>query len=341
MGQRANLVIVQYGKYELFYTHWAANTLTRDLFWSPEFATAFIQMQRKVNESGWLDDVWAEGGAVVDWDNKVFLLFGGEDILWDVPLRRIYLKLLSFVWKGWRIRWAYEGIADIAEYVNYPRSKVLSKSDSEASNYQYDFAPPKEKSWTDVVGSVVYQDKFIGLFPLESDIEYLLYSGLQLVSTAENQRQFALEELILDRWIKEFPQGGFHLDLSSQTLEFWIASETIDIISQIEQYWSGWKIIFHRDRFEFQEEKTKGKLCFPKVEDLVLIKNLEDILLRGEGNSPVDRLLEISEKDRQVGKKVEINPWALRDDRLELNIDRKKEILNQAFNELTKNKPIE
>ena len=47
MGQRANLIIVQYGQYKLFYSHWAANTLTRDLFWSPEFATAFIQMQKK------------------------------------------------------------------------------------------------------------------------------------------------------------------------------------------------------------------------------------------------------------------------------------------------------
>ena len=58
MGQRANLIIVQDGQYDLFYTHWAANTLERDLFWSPEFATAFIQMHRKVDEScGWLDEV--------------------------------------------------------------------------------------------------------------------------------------------------------------------------------------------------------------------------------------------------------------------------------------------
>ena len=341
MGQRANLIIVQYGQYELFYTHWAANTLTRDLFWSPEFATAFIQMQRKVDESGWLDDVWAEGGAVVDWDKKVFLLFGGEDILWDVPLRRMYLNLLGYVWKGWTIRWAYEGIADIADYVNYPRSKVLSKPENESSDYQYDLAPPEEKSWTDVIGSIIYKDKSIGIFPLATDIEYLLESGLQLVSTVENQKQFALNELLLDEWIKEFPQGGFHLDLPSRTLEFWIASETTNIINEIEQSWSGWKVIFHYDRFEFQEERTKGKLRFPQIKNRILRKNLEDILLRGEGDSPVDKLLEISEKDRQAGKKVEMNSWALRNDRLELNINRKIEILNRAFDELAKNKFIE
>ena len=62
MGQRANLIIVQYGEYELFYSHWAANTLTSDLFWSPELATAFIQMQQQVDkETGWPVGATQEG----------------------------------------------------------------------------------------------------------------------------------------------------------------------------------------------------------------------------------------------------------------------------------------
>lgn len=334
MGQRANFIIVQYGKYELFYSHWAANTLTSDLFWSPEYATAFIRMQREVDKTGWLDDVWAEGGAVVDWDNKVFLLFGGENLLWDVPLRRMYLQMLSCVWKDWTIKWAYEGIADIADYVSYPRSKVLSKFQDEDSSYEYNLASPEEKSWTDVVGSVIFHDGSIGLFPLSADIEFLLMSGLQLASKVENQRQFTLDELFLDEWIEEFLWGGFHLDFTTKTLEFWIASETADIVNRIEPYWSGWNIIFHRDCFEFQEERTKGKLRFPQPSHQTLRKNIEEILLREEYKSPVEGLLELSQRDRQEGKEVEINPWALRDDRLELNIDRQKEILGCAFAKL-------
>ena len=119
-------------------------------------------MQRKVDDSGWLDDVWAEGGAVIDWDNKVFLLFGGEELLWDVPLRRIYLQLVGYVWQDWTIRWAYEGIADIAEYVHYPRSQVIREYQEE--NYEYDLTPPEEESWTNVVGSVIYNDKSLCLY---------------------------------------------------------------------------------------------------------------------------------------------------------------------------------
>ena len=32
MGQRANLAIVDDGTYELFYSHWCANTLDYDVF---------------------------------------------------------------------------------------------------------------------------------------------------------------------------------------------------------------------------------------------------------------------------------------------------------------------
>src|SRR4051812_42715096 len=113
MGQRANLILVQGGRHQLYYTHWRANTLPRDLFWGPDHASRFIRIQQPTTE--WLDEVWAEGGAVMDHDARVLLLYGGEDILYDVPLRRLYLRALARVWDGWEIRWAHEGIADLAD----------------------------------------------------------------------------------------------------------------------------------------------------------------------------------------------------------------------------------
>ena len=345
MGQRANLIIVQYGNYELFYSHWAANTLTSDLFWSPEFATAFIQTQQEVDkESGWLDEVWAEGGAVVDWDNKVFLLFGGEDVLWNVPLRRLYLKLIGCIWQGWTIKWAYEGIADIADYVNYPRSKVLAKQivepkiDSKPKrDNKCDLSPPEEKSWAYAIISVVFSDNSIGLFPLSSDMENLLYSGSQLAREVVNQRNLALKEIILGEWVEDFPWGGIHLDLASHDLEFWLADDSIDIVKRIEQYWSDWNIVFHQDNFEFQELKTNNKLQFSKPSYQTLRKEIEETLMIEAHNSPVDGLLKFSELARQEGKEVEINPLALRNSRTELDIARRKEILDLAFEKVLNN----
>ncbi|GIP11396.1 hypothetical protein P4H94_06290 [Paenibacillus macerans] len=56
MGQRANLIIVRNNYYELYYSHWCANTLPKDLFWGEQHAVKFIEMQKQVEESGWLDD---------------------------------------------------------------------------------------------------------------------------------------------------------------------------------------------------------------------------------------------------------------------------------------------
>ena len=334
MGQRANLIIVQYGEYELFYSHWAANTLTGDLFWSPELATAFIRMQQQVDkETGWLDDIWAEGGAVVDWDNKVFLLFGGEDILWDVPLRRLYLKLLEYIWQGWTIKWAYEGIADLADYVNYPRSKVLSKYDDDD---EYDLSPPADKSEIDIVGSVVLNDRSLKLFPIADDIHLLIESGAKLVNKIEQQKYNALNSLYLQHWTENFPKGGFHLDLSSRTLEFWIALDAPNIENRVRKNWAGWHTICHWDCFEFQLEKTRGNLEFPTPDDRTLRKNLEQILLKEKSRSSVDRLLQLSERERLKGNKAQISPWALRDDRIELNLARRREILDFAFKKVLK-----
>jgi hypothetical protein len=106
MGQRANLIIAGPEGYDLYYSHWRANTLPTDLFWGPEYAQAFVRIQRPVDQDGWLDTIWSEGGAVIDTARRTLLLYGGEDILYDVPLRRMYLELLQTVWANWTIRWA-------------------------------------------------------------------------------------------------------------------------------------------------------------------------------------------------------------------------------------------
>jgi hypothetical protein len=141
MGQRANLIVIDQRRTDVFYTHWRANTLTRDLFWGPVYATAFCRAQRRVTAEDLLDDVWAEGGAILDHDRRALLLFGGEDISYDVPTRRLYLRLLSHAWSGWEVRWAYEGVCDLADCLSVPRERVLNKSNALEAT-AFDLADP-------------------------------------------------------------------------------------------------------------------------------------------------------------------------------------------------------
>jgi hypothetical protein len=153
MGQRANYVVFENGKYRLFYSHWAANTIDRDLFWGPRAALTFIRQQREMSPDDWLDDVWCEGGAVVDLDGRILTFFGGEDVIYEIPLRRLYLRFLSKSWEDWQIRWAHEGIADLADAAGYPRAKVLSKK-SLAGRWKPLKSPDDESPSIDAVASV-------------------------------------------------------------------------------------------------------------------------------------------------------------------------------------------
>ncbi|MBC8059311.1 MAG: hypothetical protein H7Y18_01445 [Clostridiaceae bacterium] len=57
------------------------------------------------------------------------------------------------------MRWAYEGIVDIADYVGYPRNKVLTKNHDDEHNVSLE--PPQEKDWLDTIGSVRFGDNSI------------------------------------------------------------------------------------------------------------------------------------------------------------------------------------
>lgn len=329
MGQRANLIIVENREYALYFSHWCANTITRDLFWGPEHALDFVRVQRAVDESGWLDDVWAEGGAVLDCDKQVLLLYGGEDVLYDVPLRRVYLEMLRRVWRGWKVRWAHEGIAEIADYVGYPRTNVLStKKDTLRSVAS--LSPPERPDWTDLVGSFRTADSKLHLFPLAGGIEFYLLTGPSLVNQC--QCSSAAEDVPLDEWIPDgFPTGGFHIDSTLKRVDFWTAKDVPDVPRRVSEMWLGWNVTWHRDEYEFQLTATAGRIRFPTRSTECLQHQLGEMLLRDYGRSPVEAILEIAKKDRKEGKDVQINPWALKDDRLELDVAERQRIVAVAL----------
>jgi hypothetical protein len=286
MGHRANLIVVREGRYDLRSSHWAANTLPRDLFWGPQHAIAFTEAQPAAG-TDWLDDVWAEGGSVIDTDRHVFRLFGGEDLQYNVPLRRLYLALLGVIWQGWSVGWADEGIADLADLVGYPRELLLCREHDGIP--APDLRPPDELDRVDFVGSVRLGDR---------------------TST--------------------FLNGGFHLDLRSNSLNYWTAGDQPGVSARIAARWPEWSVTWLRDRYEDQLAACGGLLSFPDRTPDALFADLRSMLLREPGVSPTETVLWFAERERAAGKVVEINTHALRDDRVELPLVTRTEILHRA-----------
>lgn len=329
MGQRANLVIVRSGGgYDLFYNHWCANTLPLYLFWGPDYAEAFIRTQAQVDESGWLDDIWAEGGAVMDAGRRVLLFYGGEDILYDIPLRKCYLSLLHKVWAGWEIRWAHGGIADLAAYVDHPVEKVIAaKEDSLCDS---SLAPPLDSDWTDTIGSVRFEDGELLLYPLSGEAEGYLMNGSPMVKNI--RRSYGRSDLNIEDETPNFPTGGFHIDVIERTVELWHASPHSDLASKLEARWEGWSLTDCCDDYERQAESCDGKLALPVQSWETYIQALSKMLLR-EYADPLRSLSGMIERLSQSGKEVEVSPWAFAHANSEIPLDVRRDILSRAIRE--------
>jgi hypothetical protein len=138
-----------------------------------------------------LDDVWCEGAALMDIDNKVLLLFGGEDIKFDPPLRRVYLQLLRSAWSGWGIRWAFEGVVDIADYLGLDRLTVRSNREA-----RFDFPPAPAGEWTESIASVRWEDGGMGLYAMGCEADEVIQILEHQPGTHHGERALEIAELL-------------------------------------------------------------------------------------------------------------------------------------------------
>lgn len=262
MGQRANFVVIEGGVWRLYYDHWCANRLDVEMFWGPELARAFIEQRapkqqgvtpkstqfrppvRRIHDHDWLlDEVWCEGAAVLDFDERVLTFFGGEDMMRDVPLRRAFLHLMRENWPNWQIHWAHEGVAVLGEYIGVARDELIKGHDfdpDESFRVLTEFAEDNLTLITMVKEGVVLAWRIYG------DAEALEQGPDGLVVLDELD---GVESLV---WDREMPTGGVHVDFDSMTLSFWWAEATPAIEERIGAAWAGWKIDWLRDEFERQ-----------------------------------------------------------------------------------------
>ena len=328
MGHRANLLLVDETGYKLFYCHWCGKSIPEDVFWGVQYAVPFIKQQREVNDGdGWLDDVWAEGGVLVDTSRHTLILWGGESLSYDIPLRRLYLELLQEVWSVWKVQWAHDGILDLAKYVGVPRDRVVSTTLERTPIETLD--PPQQLDWTSAVASFVLEDGTLRLFPLPNpDAHEYLESGPVLIEAA--QAGTGYDQLPLHEWKQEFPNAGFHIDVPKKEVAFWGAYERggVDFVVPA---WEGWNVIWLKDNYEYQLERTEGRLTLPMRSAEDLLEHLTSLLLQGAKPSMVDTILKLIEDERAKGYDVQVNSYALREDPLELSLEIKQQILMAAI----------
>jgi hypothetical protein len=335
MGQRANLVLVDESGYQLYYNHWCANRLDSDLFWGPELAIEYIKQQQPTQQ--WVSEIWAEGGVVLDIQKRVLLWYGGEDVQDQIPLRRLYLKLMQQVWKGWKIRWAHDGILDMVDYVGVPRSVV--EHPTRKDKPKRDFNP----SWLSLpslenqpyIGDIIsirLLDDSIHLVETTYNSDLLLGYGELLINVLQNQPG-------IPEWqhpAKHFPIGGFHVDFVENKLSIWHAHSP-DIVDCIKSHWPGWQIKWLNEDFKAHIALTENRLTLDVPSDSESLSLLEKILLH-ERSSGVNIFLRADGTLKKLGYEAQaINPNVFHDNPPKTGLELRKKIFQDAVNAWKKN----
>ena len=242
----------------------------------------------------------------MDTDAQVLLFFGGEDILYDIPYRRLFLRLMQTVWGDWEIRWAYQGVSDIAAYVGYPVEKVLVVEENNVIGETL-IEPPPEKEWVDTIGSILFMDEELALFPLYGDVDGYLTKGLSPFLQVD--KSVGCSSIHLGEWSSNFLTGGFHIDMLHKKVEYWCAKTMSDTYHRIQEKWPDWLVIWHQSEYERHLEVTAGNLTFQLVDEKKLISDISEFLLRAPG-TPVDTLQSVIQRLSESNNTVLVNPVA-------------------------------
>lgn len=250
MGHRANLVLVENKEPIIYYTGRRAQETPNILAQGLNFCEKYFS---EFDEVGWLmDNAFAEGGILIDKDNKKILIFGGGDISYTPALQRLYCKHITKIWKGWNVEWCSKGNVDFAEYLGIMEDRIL------ASGCIPEFFEADEWSYT--MNADRTQDEVITIINNGVISDYKQDLGLDginmCIAKGEILKDIIPEELKIDKWHNEIETTDCLLvDYDTRKIFVCWGGDTDNRHDdKVREIWKGWEVqrqtdglIFHFD----------------------------------------------------------------------------------------------
>ena len=259
MGLDANLIILGQDACERYESCNRGRTLDQDLFWGPHHALAYIRAQGPFD--GWVEEIRASGGVVLDLERKHLLWFGGEISRERVALQRIHHELMTHIWAGWTIRHAFGDVGELADYIGLNRSLVLSE-ECEPRPLQFSaekILKARREKWVSTLASFRVSESEIRCGQLPHSLQQLLPVYGEALALSEELQNWPTT-LDLNWNTGPVVWQGFHADLPMRSLFYWSTESHSDFPRRIQQQWPGWQIISCENRFEAQLEQANGQI---------------------------------------------------------------------------------
>jgi hypothetical protein len=298
VGARANYIIVDDDGWRLYYSHWGAQGIARQLAAGPRHALWFITRQQPRDpETGWLDETWAEGAALVDIPRRQLIFFGAsEDIFWQFTARRAYLAVLRETWPGWTVEWAFDELADLAVHVGVDAS-VVRTPDADRQPLMA-LAPQDDLNdgfWA--LLSVREPDGLLRAWAMQ-DQDHLAWAGQALVDLLPEPAAAK------DHVAGDPPLSGLHVDLATRRMGFWTSRTIPSLLREAPRLWPGWQLEFWHDDYERHLRECGDTLTAPRVDLTEAFDQLAH--LGAPQRDPTAFALDILQTLRAEGQKVKV-----------------------------------
>lgn len=215
-------MIVRDGGHRLHYNRWGGQEIVTDTVAGPAAALRLAESREDVTAGdGWLDDVWSEGGVLIDVDERVLLLDAGyvEGAADAEMLRGVFAR----TWSGWRVRWAIDGIGELRRYVG-----ETDPPDFEADPVPIPLCAPDREAGAVIT---VFDGTAVHPYATDDTLRDLLPIGPALID--------ALGEARVTGPVDN-PYGGLHLDLPGRRGYVWSTVTLDGRLRALPRTWPGW-----------------------------------------------------------------------------------------------------
>lgn len=240
MGHRANLIIVENEKSTIWYSHTIATRINNLFAQGLIFCKEFF---KKCHIDGYLmDNAWAEGSIIIDKDNKIALLFGGEDMHYTPALQRHFCQyMMRTVWQQWQVKWCQRGNVDIASYLGMMNESILADGYKPDFNHFKDYGFEIEEDFEQSQNTVITIIKNSIVKDYSMDCKY--YDLEIFLSKGEKLYQLIPDSFEIASWKNELETGDcllFDFDKKSLFICTWGYDHRF--IDEVKRIWPDWDV---------------------------------------------------------------------------------------------------
>lgn len=251
----------------MFWSRWGGQRIIADLLIGPAGATTAIRTangcQPPTNGDNaaalmWngpdpsqdlLSDSACQGAALIDYDQRVLLAYQWHDSY--VSFAEGCARLVA-AWPGWQVRWAFDGVGDLAAYLGRDRSTVRSE-ESLTGQPGYGRCP---FCGSGTCGEFDSYDCVLSVRRADGAIE--LYRGSAHLNEMVAPHRFLFEDLpagFASLNCPVLPRSGVHLDYGTRTAGVWTIEALEGFLDRPHAYWPGWQ--WHLWGADIREQVTR------------------------------------------------------------------------------------